>query len=687
MANYVLPIVPVTRRLYPDFIADNISKGLSQGVNNETDMYVTKKGLLLTNNTAEQYTYISFASELPKNSIEVLLRLNRTSVGANNFVRTNGVFLSGSGALFPRNSIELSLPSGPSTNTVYASVYAADTTNHYFNKDITGINSPNVDFTLRIRVSDNVVSVKIWRDIDGEPTDWLSVSNHPGLNVTNFGYFFYGDSLRTIIKDVAYATNGDSATFHQDVIDVVAGTVLGAKVGDVVNIHEVATHNIINSIELHESGAWQADIYNNRPVYARIERANGSEYDLLFAKYGNTYLGGDYPDGAIKDDGVPSTGEVSILYKSDDPILGGVTIAKVSAAQSGEWRVSGLQPNVPFDVVARKPNRKDVVVSGVMGVTDPEFKFTLMGSVSYVLGHIKGFLLAKGAAAPMTAQFAGILPYGLSSSSISVEDNILSIDAPMRDYGAFYFIVDVTDNNGKTVSSPIVITDGERAPFVDFIGAVNSMDRGSGSAPITTVVPNSVQEGDMLVLAVMRRGNITVSDNNGGSWTLGEDVFSSDAAAPQGTSIYYRTAKAGDAGKTVTVSATYSGRLIVYLSVYRGKFAPLKVAKTVTNPARYDDTYKNAVKNLAPIEHDSGFIVRAVSQPYAATAGTSTAVVANMINTGDTNRPSSNPIRLQVAYKHLSKPGVLDGITYDTSSASADEVILDVAIILDEVRP
>ena len=43
---------------------------------------------------------------------------------------------------------------------------------------------------------------------------------------------------------------------------------------------------------------------------------------------------------------------------------------------------------------------------------------------------------------------------------------------------------------------PVIIYE----PFVDFIDAVNSMDKGSGSAPMTTVIPDTVQEGDVLDL-------------------------------------------------------------------------------------------------------------------------------------------------------------------------------------------
>lgn len=229
---------------------------------------------------------------------------------------------------------------------------------------------------------------------------------------------------------------------------------------------------------------------------------------------------------------------------------------------------------------------------------------------------------------------------------------------------------------------PVIIYE----PFVDFIDAVNSMDRGSGSAPMTAVIPSTVQEGDILVLGIMRRGDITVSDNNSGVWTHAASSDGEGVGYVQSSTIYYRTAKAGDVGSTITVSTSYSGRLIVYLSVYRGKFAPLEVVKTISNPSRYDDTYSQGIKNLAPIEHDGGFMVRAVSNVFAELSGDTHANIIGMTNTGDTVRDTSNAVRLQVAYKHLETGGVLSGVTYETWAANSAEAIPDVAIILDEIR-
>lgn len=688
MANYVLPIVARTRRGFPHWVDEQIALDHKIALASDASINATTKGnLLLLGSRDNVWSYFPIASGLPVNNMEVLLKLSKSSLGNGSFNNTGGaIMLSPTKNTGVSDGYACAIGSGSSSSCSLYNRPLSGSQVQLGSKSISpNIASTDVTTFVRARRDGDNLRMKVWVDSVEEPVDWdLSVKDTT-YNVTNIGFVIHGRDLIINLKDIAYATNGDTASFDlPPVVDVMAGTVSNVKGGDLVNIHDLATHDIVDSIILPSSGAWTSELYNDRPVYARIERADGSEYDLLFAKYGGTYLGGDYPDGSVKDDGVPSAGEVSVLYRSNDPILGGATIAKVSAPPSGEWRVSGLQPNVPFDVVARKPNRKDVVVSGVVGVPDPDFKFTLMGSVSHTSGYLKGFLLAKGATPPVTAQFAGVLPYGLDANSITVDGNSLSVDAPMRDYGSFDFSLDITDGSGKTVSNPVSITDGERAPFVDFIGAVNSMDRGSGSAPMTTVIPSTVQEGDVLVLGVMRRGNIAVSDNNSGTWTLGADSANT-TIFNQGTSIYYRTAKAGDAGKTISVNTSYSGRLIVYLSVYRGKFAPLKVVKTVSNPVRHDETYKEKIKNLAPIEHDSGFIVRAVSHVYALSDIPNGLMdIIGMVNTGPV---SGEPRRIQVAYKHLETGGILSGAAYDTNSTTTDEVIPDVAVILDEIRP
>lgn len=681
MANYVLPIIARTRRGFPAWVDNQISLGGAATIPNDASISPSKNGLIIVCGNIGDTT-LPITNGIGDDKAEVLIKFERYLSGSASFGNVGGAILfKPNKDSDPTASYQFCISSGPSlTYNLYKYSSASGFTALGGSVNLGSV-WQNKNILLRARKELSALKLKAWYEGDIEPSSW-------GINITDSTYkldaidFQIGSYNQLIsIKGLAYATKGDTASFDlPPVVDIMAGTVPNVKDGDIVNIHDLTTHNIVDSISLPSSGAWTSNLYNNRPVYARIERAGGSEYDFLFAKYGGAYLGGDYPNGSVKDDGVPSAGEVSVLYRSDDPILGGATIAKVSAPTSGEWRVSGLQPNVPFDVVARKPNRKDVIVSEVVGVPDPNFKFTLMGSVSHVNGYLKGLLLAKGVTPPLTAQFAGVTPYGLNASAITIDGNTIGINAPMRDYGAFNFSIDISDSSGKTATNSIAITGGLRAPFADFIGAVNSMDRGSGTAPMTAVIPASVQDGDMLVLGIMRRGTVTVSDNNSGVWELGADSFGSPSTFEQGTSIYHRAAKAGDAGKTITVSAPYNGRLIVYLSVYRGKFAPLRVVKTVSNPALYDSKNTGVFK-LKPITHSSGFIVRAVSN---VTSAEGVMNISDMTATGPT---FGEPKRLQVSYRHLSTPGILDGLTYDAGVAGSPPLTPDVAIVLDEIRP
>lgn len=685
MANFVLPITARTRRGFPNWVDEQITLGQEVVKYEDADVLASNTGLVfMCGNIGD--TYIPIASNITGNKVEVLIKLEKLHTGNQSYNNTGGaiVFRPDNPKTY-NTGYQFCLSSGSGSGVYLYNYTKADGFGMLGGATMATINTLNKPVFIRARREGVSLKMKVWFSKDIEPSTWTATSSNSEHDVTSIG--FLTGSYNQVLKlhAIAYATDGDTASFDSpDVVDMVAGNVVGAKTGDVVNIHDVVTHDVIDSISLTTSGAWVSSLYNNNPVYARVEKSSGSEYDLLFAKYGNTYLSGDYPDSSIKDDGAPSSGEVSILYRSNDPILGGVTIAKTLAAQSGEWRVSGLQHDISFDVVARKNNRKDAIVSNVSGFPDPDFKFYLLGQIRNINGYLTGLVLAKGAAQPLTVSFDGIVPYGISAEQMLVSENIVTSDQPLRDYGNFNFDMRVTDANSKSVISNIDIVDAERTPFVEFIGSVNSMDRGSGTSPITAIIPANVLPGDVLVIGIMRRGDISISDNNQGVWTLNADLYGAPIYE-QGTSIYTRIAVSNDAGKTVTVSAPYNGRLIVYMSIYRGVFAKLRVKSAHIGAIRYDSTYQEQVKNLQPITHSSGFLIRAVSNVFAANdASSAQSIISGMISTGP---EIGEPKRMQVSYKHLPTEGVLSGTTYDTTSANSGDILPDVAIILDEIRP
>lgn len=224
----------------------------------------------------------------------------------------------------------------------------------------------------------------------------------------------------------------------------------------------------------------------------------------------------------------------------------------------------------------------------------------------------------------------------------------------------------------------------ERAPFVDFIGFYTQLNRPSKNNDSKLIIPTNVQPGDIVIVSIARFSSISISDDKGGSWILGADVFGTAENYRSGASIYYRAVNANDAGAVVTVlsNGNYNDS---HLSVFRGKSKQLKVVKSVSNPLRYDDTFKGVIKNLAPIEHDGGFIVRATSTPYALSVN-SKAEIAGMTNIGaKLETAQTGTLRLQTAYKHLLSADTLKGIKLDTGYGNVNDIVADVAIILDEV--
>lgn len=684
MANFVLPIVARTRRGFPQWVDEQASLGHEPVIPNDASISSSKNGLIIICSKIAN-TVLPIANRIDDDKAEILIKFERYVAGSANFGNAGGaIIFNESKSVNPTANYQFCISSGSSLTYNLYKYSSASGFTALGGSVFLGSAWQNKSILLRARKELSALKLKAWYEGDLEPSSW-------GINVTDSTYkldsidFQVGPYNQLIsIKKLAYATNGDTASFDlPPVVDVMAGTVTNVKNGDIVNIHDLATHNIVDSIILPSSGAWTSNLYNNRPVYAKIERANGSEYDFLFAKYGGTYLGGDYPDGSVKDDGVPSAGEISVLYRSDDPILGGATIAKVSVPQSGEWRVLGLQPNVPFDVVARKLNRKDVVVSSVVGVPDPDFKFALLGQISNDNGYLAGLLLAKGAAQPITASFLGTTPYGLQASALVVDGNKISANIPLRDYGDFSFDVSVSDALGMTVNKPISINNASRANFVKIIGTTNSTDASESISTLNVSIPINTQVNDLLVLSIASMQSISVTDSNGGVWLLqGDSVKTS--VAPIKSSIYTRYAIAGDAGKIVAIKNTSTALLIASLTTLRGEFAQLRVLKAIANDTQYGDTYKTNNKKLTPIVHTSGFIMRALSVWYAnADAAAKKSVLGMTAMMPQIGQPS----RLQVAYKHEGLAGTLDGVVFNTDSATTLDSVPDMVVVIDEIRP
>lgn len=83
---------------------------------------------------------------------------------------------------------------------------------------------------------------------------------------------------------------------------------------------------------------------------------------------GSGYLAGEYPDGLTTVDGVPVSATVRVFIRSPMPAVDGLMVAEVQSGNDGTWRVDGLDPDLVYDVVARKDGHNDTIVAGVSPV-------------------------------------------------------------------------------------------------------------------------------------------------------------------------------------------------------------------------------------------------------------------------------------------------------------------------------
>lgn len=109
-------------------------------------------------------------------------------------------------------------------------------------------------------------------------------------------------------------------------------------------------------------------VWNRRASPFRGRALFSREIKPLF---GNGYLAGEFPGGITTVESVPSVATVrAILRTSTGSPLDGVVAGETQSAQDGTWRISGLNPDLRFDVVGRKDGFNDVIMSDVTPSTD-----------------------------------------------------------------------------------------------------------------------------------------------------------------------------------------------------------------------------------------------------------------------------------------------------------------------------
>jgi PKD repeat protein len=130
--------------------------------------------------------------------------------------------------------------------------------------------------------------------------------------------------------------------------------------------------------------------------------------------------------------------------------------------------------------------------------------------------------------------------------------------------GTYHVTLVVTDDDGATGSTAadVVVTDG--AAQITYVGSARHVSDNSVIVQ-RVVVPPDVAAGDVMVMA-MSFNSVTNTVTDPAGWT--RTGFTQSASMT--TVLWTRTAIAGDAGSTVSVTATAPVKSTLLLSAYRG---------------------------------------------------------------------------------------------------------------------
>lgn len=85
---------------------------------------------------------------------------------------------------------------------------------------------------------------------------------------------------------------------------------------------------------------------------------------------GDGYLAGSFPTGITTLNGVPVSASVRVHYRPAEGQPGdGMLVAFTTSAADGTWLISGLNPDLKYDVIGRLDGNNDVIAANVQPMT------------------------------------------------------------------------------------------------------------------------------------------------------------------------------------------------------------------------------------------------------------------------------------------------------------------------------
>ena len=237
--------------------------------------------------------------------------------------------------------------------------------------------------------------------------------------------------------------------------------------------------------------------------------------------------------------------------------------------------------------------------------------------------------------------------------------------------GTYSVTLTVTDNEGATGSAAQSVFAAPIQRDVSFV-AVNSTSATSASPSVA--VPNGVQPGDALLLvATVNRSDVTAGPPSGpGAWQNVGNVADADML----TTVWSRVAGPSDAGATIAVPLSASGKVDLQLLAYRGTHTTNPVVSAVFRAEPASTSAHTTPTATAP---DAAWVVSYWADKSSAT--TSWGTPAGVAQRSSTIGSGSGRITsLTVDSGGPVAAGTVGGLTATASAASGKATMITIVL-------
>lgn len=660
MANTIIDMrggEPATR---PWWYRRMLDAGYAAAIGGRTAFTPTPDGFLSLSavGTETAWCTLPVLGNLPDDSFEVLLQTRRVNTGqGNNYINTgSGIFIGGNKDLtyYEGYYIVYGMGSARDHLVVYRRPESSSSQVQLIDAGSTGIPSNYEGGTrefLRVRREGTSLKARRWLEGTDEPVDWHADLTDEHYQCSHVSLLSQGYGVIMYFEAMAVATDGDTASLEAPSTKTLRGVVPLYKVSREVSLFDLETHAAVASFRADENtGIWGYEADASKQYYIRLDQTGGETlFKPIFAE-GAGYLAGEFPDGLTTVDGVPTESEVRALLRTEG-FFDGFVVGTTESRQDGTWVITGLNPDLTFDVVARKEGFNDVIVSRVR----PQPVESLYVSNAFQLGPegqaLLGYARIWGGEAPYSVEvISGEPPPG---TTFSVVGGIVTAAGDILAYGNYEWGLRITDNLGETYDLPCSVKGTQAYPVADVVDWEMSTFATTTSRSVD--VPANTQEGDLLVFCAFHRSTLTVP----AGWTQAS-TGTLTAGATQVTEIWTKVATASDLGSTISVSQSSSQRMALGVIALRSVYGTLEVVDS----ASIDDQLGRppyAMPTFAAQEHDY-YYLSAMSLYYSLSDRARATVVYNAEQLGRKIYTSSHQVRLAIGGRFVRKGQAVDDV-------------------------